>query len=199
MTKRITAISPTGEPDEPGRGQKSFAASIPPYIRLTPKQMEGRYGLSKSYWLNHRKEGTGPPFDPMGARTILYPLHLVEAWFAELEVYGFDDPKYKAIIAARRAKTAKKAEAKKTSAKARKAQAMTLLPTFSQVRLAQLRLDTPGSGIRHFDGYAQSGSKPGPQTATMVAQSVIATLCPKLIFSPCESSRVFTPGTYRTA
>ncbi len=199
MTKRITAISCTGEPDKPGRGQKSFAASIPPYIRLTPKQMEGRYGLSKSYWLNHRKEGTGPPFDPMGARTILYPLHLVEAWFAELEVYGFDDPKYKAIVAARKAKKAKRDEAKKTSAKAPKAQVMPLIPTFSQVRLAQLRLGAPETGITRFVVYAQAVPKSGPQTATKVAQSVIATLCPSLIFSPSGSSRVFMPGTHRTA
>lgn len=188
MAKKITGASPTAESDGPRWSQKSFAASIPPYIRLTPAQMEDRYGLSKSFWLNHRKENTGPPFDPMGARTILYPLGGVEAWFAELEVYGFDDPKYKEIVAARKAKTAMRAKAKKTSAKAPKARAMPLIPTFSQVRLGQLRLGDPASGITRFDGYAKPGSKSGPQTATRVAQSVIATLCPRSSFNTSKSS-----------
>lgn len=188
MTNKITGASPTGEPVEPRRGQKPLATSIPPYVWLTPKQMEERYGLSTTYWYLRRDDGTGPPFQSMGARTILYRLDLVEAWFAEREVYGFDDPKYKEIVALRKAKKAKKAEAKQSSAKAPKAQAMPLLSTFSQLRLGQLRSGAPGSRYTRFVGSAQSGCKSVPQTATSVAQSVIATLFPKLICSPSESS-----------
>ena len=187
MSKKITTTSPTGEPDEPRRGQKSLAASIAPYVWLTPQQMEDRYGMSKSYWYNHRRDGTGPPFNPMGARTILYRLDLVEAWFAAREVKGFDDAKYREIEAIRKAK-----KAKRIAAKAPKARAMPHLSTFSQLRLGQLRMGAPASGITRVDRHAQSGTKPGLQTGSRFAQSVVETLCPKLICCPSGSSRLFT-------
>lgn len=71
--------------------------SDPRYVYLTPRQMEQRFGLSRSYWYRRRESQSGPLFAPLGARKILYRLDIVQAWFEEQFVQGFDDPKYKAL------------------------------------------------------------------------------------------------------
>lgn len=83
------------QPEKP-LPKKPFDAD-PQYVYLTPRQMEERFGLSRSYWYRKRDSLIGPLFVPLGARKILYRLDIVQAWFEAQFVQGFDDPKYKAL------------------------------------------------------------------------------------------------------
>lgn len=91
---------------EPPPPRKPFHAE-PHHIWLTPRGMVERFGMSIPFWYRRRRDDDGPPFVPIGGRSLLYRLDLVEAWFDQHLVTGFGDPKYKEIALRRAAKKTK--------------------------------------------------------------------------------------------
>lgn len=100
MTKKY----PT--PFEQPTPRKPFLAE-PHHIWLTPRGMVERFGMSIPFWYRRRRDDDGPPFVPIGGRSLLYRMDLVEAWFDQHLVTGFGDPKYKEIALRRAAKKTK--------------------------------------------------------------------------------------------
>lgn len=183
--KTITGYLPVADPDDLSKGLKPLSASKPPHVWLTPAQMEKRYGRSKTYWYLRRKDGTGPMFLPLGARTILYREDIVEAWLNDRLVQGFDDPKYRAIAATRKAK---RAEAKKASSKIAKTQPIPQSYSWVEVRLRQLQTEAPKKRLLHFDWHSQPRTDLKLRTSAEAAQAIIATLCPKCDCGPAPLS-----------
>jgi len=189
VSRKTTTSVPTEDPDEPRKGLKAYSASQPPHIWLTPSQMEVRYGRSKSYWYDHRREGTGPPFTPFGTRTILYRLDQVDAWIAELEVKGFSDPKY---IELRRARAARRAKAKRTASKVTKVHKESPSFGLAGLRLRQLRSGATAPQIGRFHKQESSRRDSGLRPSGQVAQAAIKTLCPWIQPLPVDCiARVF--------
>lgn len=186
MSKKIiTGCLPVADPDELSKGLKPLSASKPPHVWLTPAQMEKRYGRSKTYWYLRRKDGTGPKFLPLGARTTLYREDIVEAWLNDRLVQGFDDPKYRAIAATRKAK---RAEAKKTSSKIANAQPRRQSCSWLEVGLQQLQTEAPKKRLLHFDWLSQPRVDFGLRTSAEAAQAIVATLSPKCDGGPAPLS-----------
>jgi predicted DNA-binding transcriptional regulator AlpA len=113
---------------------------------VTPEFLEEKFGKSKSYWYDLRRDELGPEFLSLGHRSILYRLASVEEWLKTLVVKSLSDPKYREMREMRRlkrqerlqrqqAKTEKRSLAPKTPKPDRNAP----LLSWADVRLQRLR------------------------------------------------------------
>jgi len=141
MNKKQATGSPAGDPNEPGKSLPSSQCSRPPYVWLTPKQMVHQYGRSKTYWYLLRKDGFGPAFRPLGARSLAYRQDIVDDWFSQGLVQSFYDPKYIEMAAMRKAarKATKKAAIQKAASKVTPARFVPLGNSWRDVRLLKLQ------------------------------------------------------------
>lgn len=148
MSKKTATCSPAGGPNEPGKSLPFGQGSRPPYVWLTPKQMVQQYGRSKTYWYLLRKDGFGPPFRPLGARSLGYRQDIVDDWFSQGMVQSFYDPKYIEMAAMRKAarKAAKKSAIQKAASKVTPVRFVPLCNSWRDVRLLELHLSQADLG-----------------------------------------------------
>jgi predicted DNA-binding transcriptional regulator AlpA len=124
--------------NEPGKSLPSSQGSKPPYVWLTPKQMVRQYGRSKTYWYLLRKDGFGPAFRPLGARSLAYRQDIVDDWFSQGLVQSLYDPKYIEMAAKR--KDARKAAIQKRTPKATPPKFVPMGTSWQEARLLKLRM-----------------------------------------------------------
>ncbi len=138
MSKKTATFSPAGDPNEPRKSLPSSQGARPPYVWLTPKQMVHQYGRSITYWYLLRKDGFGPAFRPLGARSLAYRQDIVDDWFSQGMVQSFYDPKYIEMAAMRKA--ARKAAAQKRTPKVTPPRFVSLGNSWQEARLLKLRM-----------------------------------------------------------
>jgi predicted DNA-binding transcriptional regulator AlpA len=154
--------------------RKPFIAE-PHHIWLTPRGMVDRFGRSIPFWYRKRKSRTGPPFFPIGGKSILYRLDLVEAWFEQHLVTGFDDPKYKELAASHRASGTKSQRDRKVQgAQGRE----TVHPLDGSKDLGANR-PIPSARPKVFRFLPQAPWKPGLPTALEVAMATPSSTFPQ--------------------
>ena len=137
MSKKPATWSPAGAPNEPLKSLPSSQGAKPPYVWLTPKQMVQQYGRSKTYWYLLRKDGFGPAFRPLGARSLAYRQDIVDDWFSQGLVQSFYDPKYLEMAARRKA--ARKAATQRRTPKVTPPKFVPLGTSWGEARLLKLR------------------------------------------------------------
>ncbi len=179
--KTRTGYQTAGSTDGLKKDLKPLGGSKAPHVWLTPAQMEERYGLSKTYWYLLRKDEIGPPFRPMGYRTVLYREDLVEEWLAQGLVKSISDPKYREMAATRKAS---KAGAKERASKRAKAQPKPQPATFADVCLYQRRVSRSANRPRIFRGVLDPVALTGPRTCSLVAQALVGKFCKPLPTAP---------------
>lgn len=141
--------------------------SDPRYVWLTPRQIQERFGLSKSYLYDFRDSPFGLPFAPTGGRKILYRLDLFHEWLEQHLVKGFHDPKYRAILKQHREAKQKKRE--KLAASSRKSPEKAFTPG---IPIFQSPVSPSGSGRpQSFRPYPVAGDPQKRLTAAEAART----------------------------
>ena len=169
-----TGYQTAGSTDGLKKDLKPLGGSKAPYVWLTPAQMEERYGLSKTYWYLLRKDGIGPPFRPMGYRTVLYREDLVEEWLSQGLVKSISDPQYREMAATRKAS---KAGAKERASKRAKAQTKPQHTNFADVCLNQRRTNRSPNRPMIFRIASDPNAVSGPWTCSEAIQALVGRVC----------------------